>query len=77
MRYVGDRKQLTEEKIEGLEEIVMDAGKAAAIVSAAKSSMGKYITLLYCSYLSTSYFLWFSTNEQQKINLKTPMSDYF
>jgi len=40
VKYVGDRKQLTEKKIEGLEEIVMDAGKAAAILSAAKSSMG-------------------------------------
>lgn len=40
VKYVGDRKQLTEEKMEGLEEIVMDAGKAAAILSAAKSSMG-------------------------------------
>lgn len=47
MRYIGDRKQLTEDKIEGLEEIIMDAGKAAAIVSAAKSSMGKYITFYY------------------------------
>jgi len=40
VKYIGDRKQLTEEKMEGLEEIIMDAGKAAAILSAAKSSMG-------------------------------------
>lgn len=41
MKYIGDRKQLTEEKVEGLEEVIMDSGKAAAILSAAKSSMGK------------------------------------
>lgn len=40
VKYIGDRKQLTEEKMDGLEEIIMDAGKAAAILSAAKSSMG-------------------------------------
>lgn len=41
VKYVGDRKQLTDDKVEGLEEIIMDAGKAAAVLSAAKSSMGK------------------------------------
>ena len=40
VKFIGDRKQLTEEKMEGLEEIIMDAGKAAAVSSAAKSSMG-------------------------------------
>lgn len=40
VKYIGDRKQLNEEKAAGLEEIVMDAGKAAAILNAAKSSMG-------------------------------------
>lgn len=45
MKYIGDRKQLNEEKVEGLEEIVMDSGKAAAILSAAKSSMGNLFIL--------------------------------
>lgn len=40
VKYVGDRKQFTDDKVEGLEEIVMDAGKAAAVLSASKSSMG-------------------------------------
>lgn len=40
VKYIGDRKQLNEDKAAGLEEIIMDAGKAAAILSAAKSSMG-------------------------------------
>ncbi|VVC33639.1 NOSIC,Nop domain,NOP5, N-terminal [Cinara cedri] len=44
VKYIGDRKQLTEEKVEGLEEIIMDSGKAAAILSAAKSSMGMDIS---------------------------------
>jgi len=45
VKYIGDRKQLTDEKVAGLEEIVMDAGKAAAILSAAKSSMGITLSL--------------------------------
>lgn len=50
VKYIGDRKQLNETKAAGLEEIVMDAGKAAAILSAAKSSMGiSYIS--YYQYL--------------------------
>jgi len=39
VKYIGDRKQLTEEKIKGL-EIIMNAGISEAILSAAKSSMG-------------------------------------
>lgn len=45
VKFIGDRKQLSEDKVAGLEEIVMDAGKAAAILSAAKSSMGIDISL--------------------------------
>lgn len=51
VKYIGDRKQLNEEKLEGLEEIVMDSGKAAAILSAAKSSMGNiFIWFKYASF---------------------------
>ena len=39
--YVGDRKTLSEERTEGLEEVVMDSTKAQAIVEAARMSMGK------------------------------------
>lgn len=39
--YVGDRKTLNEERLEGLEEIIMDSTKAQAIVEAARMSMGK------------------------------------
>ena len=40
-RYIGDRKSLNEEKMEGLEEIVLDSTKAQAIVEAARMSMGE------------------------------------
>jgi nucleolar protein 56 len=39
-RFVKNRKELTEDKLEELEEIVMDSAKAQAILDATKSSMG-------------------------------------
>lgn len=39
-KLIGNRKTLTEESLEGLEEITMDSGKAKAILDASKSSMG-------------------------------------
>ena len=41
--FVGDRKTLSEESVEGLEEIVMDSTKAQAIVEAARMSMGECV----------------------------------
>ena len=43
--YVGDRKTLTDERTEGLEEILMDSMKAQAVLEAARMSMGE------CPYL--------------------------
>jgi len=43
-QYIKSRKDLTEEKLEGLEEIVMDEAKAKAIYDASKSSMGMDIS---------------------------------
>ena len=40
-KFIKDRKSLTDESVEGLEEIVMDSGKAQAILNASRSSMGK------------------------------------
>lgn len=40
VQYVGNRKELSEDKLEGLEEIIMDSAKAQAILDAARSSMG-------------------------------------
>lgn len=46
VHYIKDRKSLTEDKVPGLEEIVMDSAKAAAIFDAHKSSMGMDISPL-------------------------------
>ncbi|KDR23556.1 Nucleolar protein 56, partial [Zootermopsis nevadensis] len=43
-RFIKNRKELTEDKLEALEEIVMDSGKAQAILDATKSSMGMDIS---------------------------------
>lgn len=41
MQYIGERKSLTEDRLPGLEEIVMDSAKARAVYNAARSSIGK------------------------------------
>ncbi|XP_041050286.1 nucleolar protein 56 isoform X1 [Carcharodon carcharias] len=43
-KLIGNRKELTEESLEPLEEIVMDSAKAQAILDAARSSMGMDIS---------------------------------
>jgi len=43
-QFIKSRKDLNEEKLEGLEEIVMDEAKAKAIYDASKSSMGMDIS---------------------------------
>ncbi|KAK3705678.1 hypothetical protein QZH41_009523, partial [Actinostola sp. cb2023] len=45
-KFIKSRKDLSEEKLEALEEIVMDEGKAKAIYEASKSSMGMDIAPL-------------------------------
>lgn len=44
-QLIGNRKELSEEHLERMEEVVMDAAKAQAILEASRSSMGqqKYI----------------------------------
>lgn len=41
-QFIGNRKELNEEKLEKLEELTMDAAKAKAILDASRSSMGQY-----------------------------------
>ena len=41
-QYIKSRKDFSEDKLEGLEEIVMDSAKAKAIYDASKSSMGEW-----------------------------------
>ncbi|XP_076629197.1 nop56 ribonucleoprotein [Colletes latitarsis] len=43
-QLIKNRKELTEEKLEALEEVVMDSAKAQAIIDASKSSMGMDIS---------------------------------
>ena len=44
-RFIGSRKDLTEDKLEELEELVMDTTKAQAIFEAARVSMGEHSIL--------------------------------
>ncbi|XP_014228365.2 nucleolar protein 56-like [Trichogramma pretiosum] len=44
VQLLKNRKELTDEKLEALEEIIMDTGKAKAIIDASKSSMGMDIS---------------------------------
>uniref|UniRef100_A0A7N8Y7L9 Nucleolar protein 56 n=1 Tax=Mastacembelus armatus TaxID=205130 RepID=A0A7N8Y7L9_9TELE len=43
-QLIGNRKELTEESLESLEEVVMDNAKAQAILDASRSSMGMDIS---------------------------------
>ncbi|XP_053110558.1 nucleolar protein 56 [Hemicordylus capensis] len=43
-KLIGNRKELSEESLAGLEEIVMDSAKAQAILEASRSSMGMDIS---------------------------------
>jgi len=43
-KLIGNRKELSEESLESLEEVVMDAAKAQAILDASRSSMGMDIS---------------------------------
>lgn len=43
-KFIGNRKELNEESLEGLEELVMDSGKAQAILDGSRSSMGMDIS---------------------------------
>lgn len=44
-QFIGNRKELNEEKLEKLEELTMDGAKAKAILDASRSSMGQYHSL--------------------------------
>jgi len=46
VKEIKNRKDLTSEKVEALEAIVMDSGKAQAIIDASKSSMGMDISVV-------------------------------
>ena len=62
-KLIKNRKELTDDKLAELEEIVMDDAKVKAIVDASKSSMGIYNILLpffpatYDNYRGLSAYL--------------------
>lgn len=41
-QFIGNRRELNEDKLEKLEELTMDGAKAKAILDASRSSMGQY-----------------------------------
>lgn len=45
-KFIKNRKELSEESLEGLEEITMDSAKAQAILDASRSSMGMDISII-------------------------------
>ncbi|KAG3262956.1 nucleolar protein 56 isoform X1 [Ictidomys tridecemlineatus] len=45
-QFIGNRKELSEEKLEKLEELTMDGAKAKAILDASRSSMGMDISAI-------------------------------
>ncbi|KAK1337323.1 hypothetical protein QTO34_001949 [Cnephaeus nilssonii] len=45
-KFIGNRKELNEEKLEELEELTMDGAKAKAILDASRSSMGMDISAI-------------------------------
>jgi len=53
-KFVKSRKDLTEDMLEGLVEILMDDSKAHAVMEASRMSMGKLkLSLKYLWYLTT------------------------
>lgn len=54
-KYIKNRKEFTDEMLEGLEEIVMDSAKAQAILDASRSSMGKLFYVLVYRTICVGY----------------------
>lgn len=47
VQVIKNRKEITPEMVEPLEEIIMDSAKVQAIFDAARSSMGKDLNLIF------------------------------
>ena len=56
-QLIGNRKELSEENLESMEEVVMDAAKAQAILEASRSSMGQQKYILSFNILSYHFDL--------------------
>lgn len=70
-KFIKNRKDLTEESLEGLEEITMDSGKAQAILDASKSSMGMDISIVDLLNIEM-----FSTRLIKLADYRTELSQY-
>ncbi|OCT96465.1 hypothetical protein XELAEV_18008672mg [Xenopus laevis] len=74
--FIGNRKELSEEKLEEMVEIVMDSAKAQAVLDASHSSMGMDISpidLIIESFSSRVISLWEYHKELQEY-LRSKMS---
>lgn len=77
-RFIGNRKELTEDSLTGLEEITMDSAKAQAILNASKSSMGmdiNEIDLLNIEMFATRVIALSDYRKQLAEYLRSKMSD--
>ncbi|XP_030750289.1 nucleolar protein 56 isoform X2 [Sitophilus oryzae] len=78
VKLIKNRKDLTEESLDSLEEITMDSGKAQAILSAARSSMGMDINpidLLNIEMFASRVISLTEYRKQLSEYLKSKMSD--
>lgn len=77
-KFIKNRKDLTDESLEGLEEITMDSGKAQAILDASRSSMGMDISivdLLNIEMFATRVIALADYRKQVAEYLRTKMGD--
>ncbi|KAG7476540.1 hypothetical protein MATL_G00084040 [Megalops atlanticus] len=70
-RLIGNRKELTEESLEALEEVVMDSAKAQAILEASRSSMGMDISPIDLINIES-----FSSRVVSLVNYRQELQEY-
>ncbi len=56
VQFIKNKKDLTDDSVEGLEEIVMDSAKAQAILDASRASMGEYTRIALSVILAVARF---------------------
>lgn len=54
VRLIKNRKEMSDDLLEQLEEVIMDSAKAQAVIDASKSSMGK---LIYATYYLPTFLI--------------------
>ncbi|KAL5016120.1 hypothetical protein ScPMuIL_005709 [Solemya velum] len=71
VRYIKNRKELSEANLDDLEELVMDSGKAKAILDASRSSMGMDISVIDLINIET-----FATKVISLTDYRQGLADY-